>query len=260
MNSDTWRQLSSLGRRSITRTLRQPRIFMAPVITPLALFLLIGSGLSRAESIPGFPADSYLAFMFAFPFIQGITLAAAFTGTDLARDLQTGFFRRMLLTPVSGLTLLMGHFMGVLIMGAIQITIYLIVGVGLAGIEIKSGLGGVLVIYILDLLIMLGLSSLVAYMALRTGSGEAVQGLFPLLLGTIFLSSMNMPRELITTDWYRTIVTYNPMSYLIEGLRSLIITGWDAQALGLAFGIAILQLMLTLSLATRAVRQKIAQG
>ena len=54
----------------------------------------------------------------------------------------------------------------------------------------------------------------------------------------LFISSMNMPRNLIPIDWFRTAATVNPVSYLIEGVRSLIITGWDAEALALAFGTA----------------------
>jgi ABC-2 type transport system permease protein len=49
---------------------------------------------------------------------------------------------------------------------------------------------------------------------------------------------MNLPRNLIEADWFRTVATFNPISYLIEGLRSLIIAGWDWEALGLAFGFA----------------------
>ena len=67
-----------------------------------------------------------------------------------------------------------------------------------------------------------------------------MQGLFPLLFVCLFLSSMNLPRNLIETDWFRFAATFNPVSYLIEGLRSLIIAGWDVQALALAFGFAAL--------------------
>ena len=67
--------------------------------------------------------------------------------------------------------------------------------------------------------------------ALRTGSGEAVQGLFPLFFVFIFLSSSNLPRNLLRTEWFHTVATWNPISYLIEGFRSLYIYGWDATAL-----------------------------
>ena len=50
---------------------------------------------------------------------------------------------------------------------------------------------------------------------------------------------MSLPRNLIHTVWFREVATYNPVSYLIEAIRSLLITGWNAQALELGFGIAI---------------------
>ena len=76
------------------------------------------------------------------------------------------------------------------------------------------------------------------FMALRTGSGEAVQGLFPVLFVFLLISSMNFPRNLIEADWFRWAATVNPVSYLIEGIRSLIIEGWNGEALGLAFAIS----------------------
>ena len=64
-----------------------------------------------------------------------------------------------------------------------------------------------------------------AFVALRTGTGEAVQGAFPLFFAALFLSSMSLPRNLIETDWYRTVATWNPVSYMLEGIRSLVIIG-----------------------------------
>ena len=52
-----------------------------------------------------------------------------------------------------------------------------------------------------------------------------------------FLSSILLPQDLIEHDWFRTVATHNPVSYLVEGLRSLIITGWDGE-LALGFGFA----------------------
>ena len=65
-----------------------------------------------------------------------------------------------------------------------------------------------------------------------------MQGLFPLFFVLLFLSSMSLPRNLIQTDWFREVATYNPVSYLIEAIRSLLIKGWDGEALALGFGIA----------------------
>ena len=80
-----------------------------------------------------------------------------------------------------------------------------------------------------------------------------------LLFVAFFLSSMNAPRNLISVSWFRDIATANPISYLIEGVRSLIITGWDARALALGFGIAGLITAVSLALASWALRVRMAR-
>jgi len=112
---------------------------------------------------------------------------------------------------------------------------------------------------LLTLSAMVGLSfgSLGLAIGLRTGNGEAVQGVFPLLFVLLFLSSGALPRNLIENDWFQTIATINPVSYLIEGFRSLFISGWDGEALALAFGVSIVILALGIWAATAALRTRI---
>jgi ABC-2 type transport system permease protein len=98
-----------------------------------------------------------------------------------------------------------------------------------------------------------------AYLAFRTGSGETIQALFPVLFVFLFISSMNTPRNLIGVDWFRTAATLNPVSYMIECVRSLIVTGWDAQALLLGFGFAIALGIVSLALASRALRTRMTR-
>jgi ABC-2 type transport system permease protein len=73
----------------------------------------------------------------------------------------------------------------------------------------------------------------------------------------LFLSSVNLPRNLIEQDWFRTIATYNPVSYLVEGVRSLIITGWDGEALARGFGLALLLAVGSITLASTALRTRL---
>ena len=228
-------QTLSLGRRSVVRTVRQPANVIGPLAFPLLLLSVNAGGLESAEQLPGFPAESFLAFALAVPFIQGALFATMNAGTDLARDIQTGFLNRLALTPMRSMSLLTGQLAGVVATGLVQALVYLAVGLAV-GVRLESGVAGALVLLLLSGLIALAFGSIGALAALRTGSGEAVQGLFPLLFVGLFLSSMNLPRDLIEIDWFRAVATVNPVSYLIEGVRSLIITGWDWQALGLAFG------------------------
>jgi ABC-2 type transport system permease protein len=219
-----------LARRALLRTLRQPANVIPVVFFPLLLVAVNAGGLDAATDLPGFPADSYLDFALAVPFVQGGLFAMMNAGTDLARDVEGGFLRRLALTPVNGVALLLGQLAGVIALSFSAAVVYLLVGLA-AGVEIASGPGGAVALVALAVGIGLAFASFGAFIGLRTGSGQAVQGFFPLFFVLLFLSSANLPRDLMEQDWFRTIATYNPVSYLVEGVRSLIITGWDASAL-----------------------------
>jgi ABC-2 type transport system permease protein len=231
-------QVAQIARRSVLRTFRQPANAIFPLVFPMTLLAVNSAGLEPATELEGFPSDSFLAFFLAFPFIQGALFATMNAGTDLARDIQSGFLNRLALTPMRGSALIAGQLAGIATMGLVQAVVYLCVGLAV-GVRLESGVAGAVVLLLLATVVAVAFGALGAFFALRTGSGEAVQGLFPLLFVGLFLSSMNMPRNLIEIDWFRITATINPVSYLIEGVRSLIITGWDAQALALAFGVAV---------------------
>jgi ABC-2 type transport system permease protein len=251
-------QVRALARRSVRRTVRQPANIVFAIVFPLILLAVNAGGLRSVTELPGFPADTYLDFFIAFTFIQGALFATINSGTDLARDIQTGFLNRLSLTPLRRVGLLAGHLSGAVFMGVVQALVYLCVGLA-AGVTIETGFAGALVVLVLAGMITLGFAALGAFLALRTGSGEAVQGMFPLFFILLFLSSMALPRNLIETDWFREVATYNPVSYMIEAIRSLIITGWDAQALALGFGVTAVLVVVSLTLASRALRTRLAR-
>jgi ABC-2 type transport system permease protein len=252
-------QVAVLAGRSVVRTLRQPANVVFPLVFPLLLLAVNAGGLDAATRLPGFPTDSFVAFALAIPFIQGALFATMNAGTDLARDIQTGFLNRLSLTPMRGLAVLAGQLGGIVTMGVVQAVVYLSVGLAV-GVEFASGVAGVLVLFAFAILISIGFGALGAFAALRTGSGEAVQSLFPAFFVFLFLSSMNMPRDLIEIGWFRTVATINPVSYLIECVRSLIITGWDGQALALGFGIAAAITVAALALASMALRTRLTRS
>ena len=98
------------------------------------------------------------------------------------------------------------------------------------------------------------------FVALRAGSGEAVQGFFPLFFVLLFLSSAFFPRDLIEQDWFRTIATYNPVSYMVEGIRSLVITGWDGRRSGgRRSAISAIAIVVFLALSSRALRTRLVR-
>ena len=251
-------QIGLLAGRSVLHALRAPAQLVFPIVFPLILLAVNTSGLDAATQLPGFPTASYLDFALAVPFMQGALFAALNGGQDLARDIESGFFDRLALTPMSGAALLAGQLGGALFTGVLSAVLYLLTGL-LFGAGIVAGVSGALVLVVLAVTICMAFACFGTFVALRAGSGEAVQGFFPLFFVLLFLSSAFFPRDLIEQDWFATIATYNPVSYMVEGIRSLVVTGWDSGALAAAFGIAAVAIVLFLTLSSRALRTRLVR-
>jgi ABC-2 type transport system permease protein len=251
-------QIWQLALRAFLRTVRQPGQLFFALVFPLVFLAVVASGLDRAQSLPGFPADSYLDFMLAVPFIHGSLFTAINAAVELGRDIETGFLNRLALTPARNIALVIGHLSGAVLLGMLQYCVYFVVGLA-AGANFHAGWLGVPVLFVLAAFTAVAFGSAGTIVALRSGSAEAVQGIFPVFFVLLFLSSMNIPRDLIEAEWFRWIATVNPVSYLIEGIRSLVIWGWDAEALLLGFATAIGLSALCLALTAVAFRERLTR-
>jgi ABC-2 type transport system permease protein len=252
-------QTYEMSRRSVLQIIRQPALVIPPILFPLVLMGINVGGLNAATKLPGFPGDSYLDFSIAFPFIQGALFASINAGSAVARDVETGFLKRLALTPMVRAAMLLGQTAGVFCVAVVSSLIYLTVGF-IFGLHFAAGVGGVLAMFVLGVLIALAFASLGTFLGLRSGSTEGVQGIFPVLFVLIFLSSGSLPRDLIQQDWFRTIATYNPVSYLFEGLRSPVLFGWQAKELLLGYGIALVIAGVGVAGATTALRTRLARA
>jgi ABC-2 type transport system permease protein len=251
-------QVGQLARRSVLRTMRQPAQIVPALIFPLFLLAVNSGGLKDATALVGFPTDSYLTFALAVPFMQGALFSVMNAGTDLARDIETGFLNRMALTPLRGTALLSGLLAGAVVLGLVQAATYLTVGL-IAGAELVTGVAGALTIVALAVSITVGFGSIGLFAALRTGSGEAVQSLFLVFFVFLFISAMALPLDLIQTNWFRAVATANPVTYLLEAFRSLLFEGWDLGALALGFGIAAAVLAVGMLGATSALKTRLVR-
>jgi ABC-2 type transport system permease protein len=251
-------QVGQLARRSVLRTLRQPAQFVPALIFPMFLLAVNSGGLQETTNLPGFPTDSYLTFALAVPFVQGALFSVMNAGTDLARDIETGFLNRLALTPLRGAALLCGLLAGAFVLGLLQAATYLLVGLT-AGAELAAGVGGAFAIVALSVTVTVAFGTIGLFAALRTGSGEAVQGLFPVFFVFLFLSAMALPLNLLQTDWFHTIASANPVSYLLQAFRSLLIEGWNLGDLALGFGIAAAIFTVGMLAASSALRTRLVR-
>lgn len=252
-------QVFGLGVRSLIRTIRQPGAVVPALLFPLLFLALLNAGVRPAATIPGFPAPSYLDFILGGLIVQGVMFGGINSGTDLAVDVESGFLNRLAMTPMRRVALLLGHSAGMLAVGLVQATLILLAGV-IGGAHIEAGAGGIAVLYLLTVFISLSFSNLSAVLALRSGSSEVVQSSFPLFFIILVFSSFFLPRPFLDADWFRTLADYNPASYMIEGVRSLIVDGWDLGALAQGFGWAIVMSLVGFTGAVLALRSRVARA
>jgi ABC-2 type transport system permease protein len=256
VSSHVGAQVRTLARRSIRRTLRQPVLIVPSVIFPLFMLAVLASAGKQIVNVKGFPTHSYVTFIISATLLQGAAGATTIAGNALGNDIETGFLRRLALTPAQVPALLVSQLAGVTVLGSIQAVLYLLVGLA-AGVSVKAGVAGALVVLVFVLLALLAFGSVGLLAAVRTGSAQQAQGVFIIALGLLFMSSMIMPRNLITASWFKTVATYNPMSYVVEAPRSLFISGWDAQALLLGVGITGVALLVFLAASIRSLRTRV---
>ena len=256
MNHSIRDQFGPLARRSIARSVRQPILVVPGFVFPLFMLAVLSAAGGQVTKVPGFPTHSYLTFILGSTMIMGATGAMNVAGSAMASDIESGFLNRLALTRISGAALVLAQLAGVALLGAVQAALTLLVGLA-GGASVKAGVGGALALVPFVALVVLAFGAVGVYVAVRTGSATGVQSLSAIGIALLFLSSMVMPRNLISKDWFKEIATYNPTSYLVEGTRSLLVTGWDGQALALGCGIAAAVLIVALGGAIHAMARRL---
>ncbi len=251
-------QVAALSRHSIRNIWRQPQVWVPSILFPLVFAALNTAALGRvpgqiAEQSGGTfhpfgPRDIYLDFLFVATLTQGVLFGGLSGGSELAQDIEGGFFDRLVTTPVRRASILVGRLAGSAVLGGVQALIFMAVFLAF-GARVQGGLAGALVLPVAAMLLSLTIGGLACAMAIRTGSVEAVQGMFPLIFITLFISSAFFPTALMT-GWYRAVATHNPVSTMINGMRHQVLVGFDlgeaAKAILVPAGLASLAIGLCL--------------
>ena len=252
-----FRQTVAMSKRSILALVRQPALVVPSMIFPLFFAALGTSSFGRAINLPGFPkVDSFLDFSLAGTIVQGVLFGSVQSGSALAPDIENGFFYRLMAAPSSRLGILVGRLAGAAAYGAFQ-TLFFSLLLLPFGMSIKGGPLGVLVMVISGGLIAIAISGFMAAAALKTGSSEAVQGIFPLVFIMLFFSSAFFPRQTMSGA-YKHIADFNPISHLIEGMRDLCIDGLSSGAIARAILVPIAIMIVSFTFALRALAQRTA--
>ena len=253
------RVVRALGARSIRQTFRRPQLLAPIVVFPTLLLAIQTGGAGGAINLPGFPpVQSFLQFMLAGAMMQSLMLAGNSGGIAFAVDIEMGFTDRLFTAPIPRFAIVLGRLAGTAALGLFASIWFLAIGL-IFGADIEGGVPGALLAMALVTASALAVGGIGAAIALRTGSASVVQGLFPLVLVVLFLSSAFFPQELMIEP-AKTIAEYNPLSFIVEGVREPIISGIDAtatmEAVAAIAGIVVLGLVLS----ARALKHRLRVG
>jgi len=222
-----------LGLRTTRRFIRVPANFISIIFFPLIQLLVFSQLYEDIVQLPGFGSQqSYLAYLAPGQIVFTSFFAVAFGGYGLLVEYRTGYVDKLRSSPISRWSILAGEQVPLFFQAAAMSAIVLIVSV-LLGATIVTGVGGFILILLLSGLFGVALSGVSFIPALITKSEQATSTFSLLLFPVIFASTAFVPEQLMP-DWLRTINEWNPVSYLIEAIRSIMTVGYDWPLIGSA--------------------------
>jgi ABC-2 type transport system permease protein len=209
-----------LGVREIRTALRMPAYFLPGLFIPVFFFFVQVGALSKFAAGAGLV--NYKAFQLPVSIMFAVTSSGA--GLNMVTDIESGYFDKLLVTPVNRLAILIGA------MGADAVRIVfqglVVTAIALAtGMQFTTGVAGAIVATLIGAIFGIAFSALGFGIALRTGNSQATQSIWALFLPAIFLSTAFAPKDKLS-GWLSTAATYNPITYVFDAMRSLGLTGW----------------------------------
>jgi ABC-2 type transport system permease protein len=253
------RVIGALGARSVKQTLRRPQLLAPIILIPSLLLAIQTSGAGRAVDLPDFPqVNGFLDFMLAGAMIQSTLLAGNSGGIALAVDIEMGFTDRLLAAPIPRFAIVLGRLAATAALGAFSALWFLAVGL-IFGAQIEEGVPGALLMVLFVTLSAVAFGGLGAAIALRAGRASVVQGLFPLVFVILFLSSAFFPDNLMLEP-AATVARYNPLSFIVEGIRAPVISSLSVGSLLEALGSIVLIGAIGIWLSAVALRRRLRLG
>jgi len=240
-----------IGVREVRNVLRAPAEFLPGLFIPVFFYFI------QVGSLSSFGHRYGILNFKAFIFPIGLLFAASNggAGLNMVIDIESGYFDKLLVTPVNRLALLIGAMGADAVRIFAQCTIVTVVALA-AGLDFKTGAVGVVVLIAMATIWGIVYSAIGFAIALKTGSPAATQSAWVIFFPLIFLTTAFAPLEALS-GWLQTAARMNPVTYLLQGMRALTLTGWNGHDIGIAF-LAIAGMgALTLTLALRGLLSRV---
>jgi ABC-type multidrug transport system permease subunit len=213
----------TLWRRSLNEVLRVRGALLPATVAPVVFMLGMSGQFGRLTGLDGFPTDSYLSWIVPLSCLQGAGFAGAATGSNLARDIEQGWFDRLLVAPVPRPLLVIGPILGAVTRSLVPATVVLLVGLAL-GAELTGGVIGVLLLYVAaaGFCAVAALWGIFMAVTFRTQQAGPLmqQGVFL----AVFLSTAYTP-EVLLRGWLADVAELNPVTYVLQMARQATVVG-----------------------------------
>jgi ABC-2 type transport system permease protein len=219
-------QVVLLTRRNLVNIFRTPEALLPPILISVFFLVIYQSTLGTAAGfIPGLSGKAYLGFILPLSIVSSSLAGAGIAAQNLVKDLENGYFDKLLLTPISRTAVLLGPILAGAVILGIQSGIVIVVGL-LLGLDPATGLPGLLAVIGLAVLLGTGFAGFTVSAALGSGSAAATQSAGFLFFPLTFLTASFVPLELLS-GWLKTAAQLNPITYVLTGMRSLMLDGWN---------------------------------
>jgi ABC-2 type transport system permease protein len=223
-------QIILLTRRNLTAIFRTPEALIPPIAISVFFLLIYESTLGGAASfVPGLSGNSYLGFILPLSIVSSALAGAGLASQNLVRDIESGYFDKLLLTPVSRTALLLGPILaGALILG---LQTGIVIGVGLLmGLQPVTGLAGLLAVIGMAVLLGTGFAGFTVSAALGSGNAAVTQSAGFIFFPLTFLTASFVPLALLD-GWLKTAARLNPITYVLGAMRDTLNVGWVSTSL-----------------------------
>ena len=221
--------------RSLRSFLRQPAAIIPSFAISVFFLFVYNSGLGSVSQLPGFKG-SYLAFIIPVSIASGAVGGAGLAGQALIRDIESGYFTKLLLTPTRRLAIIWGPMVAGAVILVAQVLLILALGL-LLGLDSKTGFLGLALVVGYAFLWGMAFAGFSVFVALRTRNAAATQSATLIFFPLIFLSTTFVPMDYISSEWLKVAAVINPTTYVFEAMRALLIDGWEWGRLGVGLAV-----------------------
>ncbi len=218
------RQTFFIYLRNLKTWTAQPATLLTAIASSAFMFIFFGAPLGKLTLLPGFPAESYQAYLTGMVLVMTVVFSGSDMAMVLLTDILSGYFDKLLLSPVNRLSILLGTLAIGATRALAQVVVIILIALAF-GVRFEAGILGVLAIVVATTAFGVAMSCIGLLLALRTKSVQVTMNSWLLFMPLAFLTTGFMPRELLS-GWFEIAVRFNPVDYVMSAVRAVIIEGW----------------------------------